>query len=139
MIQPVFHGVVRGGVLELEPRERDLRHGWLKSLEGCSVDVTVKKHHNKRSDRQNRYWWGVAVPLIAHELGYDKHEHESVHYALVSKCFGVTHDVSLGEIPKVKSSHLNREQFSELMEWAVRWAASELGIVVPLPNEAEAA
>ena len=72
--------------------------------------------------------------MIAHELGYDKHEHDDVHYALVAKCFG-THVKLQQEIPNVRSSHLTTTQFSELMEWEVRFAAQELGVVVPLPNE----
>jgi hypothetical protein len=136
-IVPVFHGMVTGGAIQFLPRERDLRQGWLRSLEGVSVDVVVKPHVEKRSDQQNRWWWGVAVPLIAYELGYDKHELEAVHYALVSKCFGVKPDRLLGEVPNVRSSHLTTVQFSELMEWAVRWAALEMGITVPLPNEVD--
>ncbi len=134
---PVFHGVVTKGAILFSSQERALRHGWQKSLEGQSVDVVVKVHKDRRSDKQNRWHWGIAVPLIAYELGYDKHELEAVHYALVSKCFGVKQDKALGEIPNVRSSHLTTTQFSELMEWEVRWAATELGIVVPLPDEAE--
>ena len=137
-IQPIFHGVVKDGAIQFEPRERGLRHGWLKGLEGAAVDVIVRRHTRKRTAEQNRWHWGIAVPLIAHELGYDKHEHEAVHYALVSKCFG-TMTISGQEVPKVRSSHLTTAQFSELMEWEVRWAATEFGIVVPLPGEIEAA
>lgn len=137
---PVFHGKVSddGETVMFVPTERERRKGYLRSLAGCEVDVVVKKHRNKRSDKQNKWWWGIAVPLIAHELGYDKHEHETVHYALVAKCFGTRVDPVLKqEIPNVRSSLLTTVQFSELMEWAVRWAAQEHGIDVPLPNDAE--
>lgn len=137
---PVFHADVQpdGSKLVFDSRERFRRQGYLRSLAGRRVDVVVKIHREKRSDRQNRWWWGIAVPLIAHELGYDKHEHEMVHYALVAKCFGTKFDpVMKQEIPLVRSSQLTTVQFSELMEWAVRWAAQEHGISVPLPNEAE--
>jgi hypothetical protein len=124
--------------VRFEPTERDRRHGWLKSLEGQHVDVVVRAHRERRSDRQNKYWWGIVIPIISHELGYDKHEHDAVHYALVSKCFGVRQDAKLGEVPNVRSSHLTTVQFTELIDWAVRWAATEYGIEVPLPNEGEA-
>lgn len=136
---PVFHGQVSadGETLTLVPTERDRRRGFLRSLAGCDVDVVVKRHRDRRSDKQNKWWWGIAVPLIAHELGYDKHEHDAVHYALVAKCFGTKVDPVLKqEIPNVRSSNLNTAQFSELMEWAVRWAATEHGIEVPLPGDA---
>ena len=138
-IVPVFHGAVSlDGKLSLAESERQRRQTYLHSLAGQAVDIVVKVHKDRRSDRQNRWWWGIAVPLIAHELGYDRHEHEAVHYALVAKCFGVHHDpVMQQEIPNVRSSQLTTAQFSELMEWAVRWAAQEHGITVPLPNEAD--
>lgn len=139
---PVFHALVgEGGTsVQFEADEQGVRRGYLRHLAGQRVDVTVKRHRRRRSDDQNKWWWGVAVPLIAHELGYDKHEHEDVHYALVAKCFGVKFDPRLNqEIPNVRSSQLTTVQFSELMEWAVRWAAQEYGIVVPLPRESEAA
>jgi hypothetical protein len=136
-ILPVFHGsVTADGHLVLDESERLRRQGYLRTLAGRRVDLVVKPHHHTRSDGQNKWWWSIAVPLIAHELGYDKHEHELVHYALVSKCFGTTFDQKLKQdIPNVRSSQLTTVQFSELMEWAVRWAAQEYGIDVPLPGE----
>jgi len=138
---PTFHGVVtKTGQLELLDVERIRRRVYLLGLAGREVEITIKVQRERRSTKQNAWWWGIAVPLIAHELGYDKHEHDKLHYALVSLCFGTTVDsVTKQEIPNVRSSHLTTVQFSELMEWVVRWAASEHGIVIPLPNESEAA
>lgn len=135
---PVFHARVTddGLRVDFDGIEKPRRQGYLKTLAGQRVDVVVRPHREKRSDRQNRWWWGIAVPLIAHELGYDKHEHEELHYALVALCFGTHHDEKLNmPIPNARSSQLTTTQFSELMEWAVRWAAQEHGIVVPLPGE----
>lgn len=138
---PIFHGEVSpDGKLSLLAVEQARRLSYLRSLAGKDVDVVIKPHRDRRSDKQNRWWWGIAVPLIAHELGYDRHEHEQVHYALVAKCFGTRFDAVLKqELPNARSSQLTTVQFAELMEWAVRWAADEHGVVVPLPNESEAA
>jgi hypothetical protein len=76
--------------------------------------------------------------MIAEHLGYERNEHDQVHYALVSKCFGVEHDPRLGEVPHKRSSKLTVQEFSELMEWAVRVSAQEFGVLLPLPSEAEA-
>ncbi len=134
---PVFRGTVTAeGKLVLDARERAQRQGYLKRLAGQPVVVVVKVRRNQRSLDQNKWWWGVAIPLLALELGYDKHDLEDLHYALVAKCFGTHVDPILKEeIPSVRSSQLTTTEFSELMEWAVRWAASEYGIVVPLPGE----
>lgn len=137
---PIFHGRVTddGERIVFADQERFLRRGYLRQLAGKAVDMVVRPHRHRRSDRQNRWWWGVAVPLIAQELGYDKHEHEDVHYALVAKCFGTHVDERLKqEVPNKRSSALSTEDFSQLMEWSVRFSAQELGIVVPLPNESE--
>jgi hypothetical protein len=138
---PVFHGEVSAdGRLMLLEVEQARRRSYLQSIAGKDVDVIVRVHRERRSDLQNRWWWGIAVPLIAQELGNDKHEHEAVHYALVAKCFGTTWNPALKqEIPNVRSSHLTTAQFSDLMAWVVRWAADEYNIVIPLPGESEAA
>jgi hypothetical protein len=87
----------------------------------------------------NAYWWGVAVPLIAEAMGHDRDEYESVHYALVAACFGTVRDEKTGlDVPKARSSKLDTKQFSELMEWAVRFAADKLGVYVPLPDDVAA-
>lgn len=137
---PIFNGHVSddGERIVFAEQERGIRRGYLRQLAGKAVDVIVRPHRRRRSDRQNRWWWGIAVPLIAHELGYDRHEHEDVHYALVAKCFGTHVDERLKqEVPNKRSSALSTEDFSTLMEWGVRFAAQDLGIVVPLPGEAE--
>ena len=97
----------------------------------------MRKRRTLRSDAQNRAWWGITVPAIAEFLGYDKHEHEDVHYWLVAKCFG-THAVQGVEVPNKRSSRLTTAEFAELQDWAVRFSATEWGLVVPLPNEVDA-
>jgi hypothetical protein len=109
----------------------------LRGLIGEVVEVIIRKRRSKRSDRQNKWWWGVAVEVLANECGYDR---ESMHYALVAKCFGTTHDDRTGlDIPNVRSSKLTTKQFGELMEWVVVFAATELDVQLPLPGEAEVA
>lgn len=138
---PIFHGVIsKDGKLRLESSEQRLRQNYLQRLAGKSVDVIVKIHRNQRSVDQNAWHWGVAIPIIANALGYDKDEHERLHYALVDECFGRSFDQRVGrDVPNVRSSQLDTVKFSEFMEWEVRWAAREHGIVVPLPGESVAA
>lgn len=99
------------------------------------VTVTIQKEIKRRSLKQNAFHWAVCVPMIAAELGYEREEYDEVHYALVSKCFGVTKDERSGlEVPNKRSSKLSTEEFKELIEWEQRWAAKELGIVIPDPD-----
>lgn len=107
-------------------------------LAGKRAEVVFRKPKSKRSLEQNKWHWGIAVPMIADSLGYDRHEYKEVHYALVAKCFGTKFDPKLKiEIPNKRSSELTTREFAELMEWEVRYAAQEWGVVLPLPGEAE--
>lgn len=127
------------GVLRVEDRARFLSH--VAGFRGERVEVIVRKRQSQRSLDQNAYIWGVAYPIIADALGYDLHEHDDLHYALVAKCFGEHFDKRVGAmVPNKRSSKLTTVEFSHYMEWLVRFAATELGgIVVPLPGESEAA
>lgn len=137
---PIFHGQIEAdGKFVLDQSERLLRQKFFKTLAGKKVEIVVRRARTKRTDKQNKWWWGQAIPIIARELGYDKHEYDDLHYGLVAKCFGTKFDaVMKQEIPNVRSSQLSTVQFSELMEWVVRWAAQQdPPMLIPLPDEAE--
>src|SRR5512138_2694977 len=95
-------GLVFGGVFERDPASRvgakfkpddPLKFALAcQRSAGKRVEVVLRRPRSKRSLSQNRWWFGIAVPMIAESLGYDRHEHDQVHYALVSKCFGVRQD-----------------------------------------------
>ena len=139
---PVFSAVVDAdGVLHFEPLERAQRQAHVRQFRNSKVVVTITRPKSIRSLDQNAWIWGVAYPVIAEAIGYDLHEHEDLHYALVAKCFGEHFDKRVGAmVPNKRSSKLSTKEFSEYMEWLVRFAAIDLGgIVVPLPGESEAA
>ncbi len=99
--------------------------------------VVIRRVAKRRSLEQNAWIWGVAYPLIAKTLGYDYHEYDDLHYALIAKCFGAHLDERLGtNVPNARSSQLTTTEFSEYMEWLVRVAAQEWDCVIPLPGEA---
>ena len=128
------------GHFSLDRRE-DFVEG-LRAFAGEEVTLTVEKRRGKkRSLAQNAWLWGVALPLIADYCGYDKHEHERLHYDLLGVRFGtetiasVLPHAPIRIVPAKTSSQLSTAEFAEYQEWLVRYAAMELGVVVPLPNE----
>ena len=134
---PVFGGVVKDGKVRLEERSRFL--AYLKAFEGMPIQISIKRRQSQRSLDQNAWAWGVAYPILAAAWGYDADEHEDLHYGLVAKCFGEHFDKRMGAmVPNKRSSRLSTTEFSEYMEWLVRYAA-KAGVSVPLPGEAEAA
>lgn len=141
--QPRVVGMVGAdGRITFDPANRAILDRWLLTLRDKEVDIVVSEHKRTRSLPQNAWWWAVAVPMIAGEVGYEPHDadgHEKVHYGLVSLCFGTTWNAKLKQdVPNVRSSKLTTEQFSQLMEWAVRYAATEYGLYIPMPDEVAA-
>ena len=136
-MNPIFPGsVTEQGKLTLE---RPLQfQGHLRGLAGKRVEVVVRKPKSQRSLEQNAWIWGIAYPILGETLGYDKDELDELHYALVAKCFGVHMNEKMGvTVPNKRSSKLTTVEFSEYMEWLVRFAAKEFDCQIPLPNEVE--
>ena len=144
MVKPAAVGHVGDdGRLTFDPANRSALDRLLLTLKGQDVDVIVRKHQRTRSLPQNRWHWSVAVPMIALAVGYDmplsEADKELVHYGLVEKCFGTTWNEKLKlDLPNVRSSHLSTVEFSTLMEWEARYAATEFGIYIPMPDEVAA-
>lgn len=121
----------QGTGLSLDRPQREM----LRRLAGKRV--VIKEYKGQRSLDQNAYVWGVAYPIIAEALGYEPHEIEELHYGLVAKWGGEHFDKRLGAmVPNKRSSKLTTKEFSDYMEWLVRFGAKECGGVnVPLPGE----
>jgi hypothetical protein len=123
---------------KLDPDVRGHVSDYLRTFAGKVLEISVRQYRKQRSIDQNAWIWGVAYPLIAESIGYDRDEHEELHYWLVRECFGTHHDKRLGaDVANVRSSKLTTAEFSEYMEWLVRFSAKKFGVVVPLPSEAE--
>jgi hypothetical protein len=125
---PIFAAIVQDGHLIMEVRGLYARH--LQSLEGKRVTVTVEKEKRKRSNQQNKYYWGVVLQLIAEHTGEDP---ENIHEALKAH-FAPKHVVGNIVIPSA-TRYLDTIDFSTFVEKVARWAAEELGIMIPLPGE----
>jgi hypothetical protein len=103
--------------------------------------VTIGKKTKQRSLDQNAWIWGVAYPLLAEAIGYEPHEIEELHYGLIAKWGGEHFDKRLGAmVPNKRSSKLTTKEFSDFMEWLVRFGAKECGgVVITLPDEKDMA
>lgn len=103
---------------------------------GTRLEVEIRKPKTKRSLSQNRFLWGVAYPILAAHLGYDHHEHEQLHYDCLGTRFGWRRSPVTGrEHPRRTSSSLSTGEMSDYMEWLSRWAMTEHGVDLPLPDE----
>lgn len=137
MITPVFAGIVtEQGKLKMGESQRRAMDMWLASLAGKPIVITIKQERATRSNQQNRYWWGVVVPLIAEHLGYTNDE---MHEALKYKFLRLEAESAPADLPKIRSTaSLNTKEFTDLIENVITWAGSEFGLQIPLPNEVAA-
>lgn len=126
---PVWRGKVEGGKLLLYDQQEFL--DYRNRFEGQDVSVIIKRWRDPRSSPQNRYYWGLVVPLLADHCGYDR---EEMHDALKWRFLRI-HDE--GDLPTVQSTAaLNTEEFTDYIEH-VRALAAAMGVIIPDPGEAE--
>ena len=85
-----------------------------------------------RSEKQNRYYWGVVLKTIGDDIGYLPDE---VHQ-LMAKEF-LRYEKAPGEVFVRSTASLKTGEFEEYMSHVRRFAATELNILVPKPNETE--
>ena len=119
---------ITGGILEYN--EDNLKE-WLSKQKDGEYVLGIKKYFKQRSLNENNYYWGTVIAEIANYTGYSPQE---AHDALKSKFlphitdeFGLTHITS--------TPALSTKYFEIYMEDIRRWAAEDLGVIVPLPNE----
>jgi hypothetical protein len=103
-----------------------------------SWKVTLEEFRPRRSDAQNAFLWGVVYPSILEGggealAGWQK---DDLHEFMLGEHFG-WETLTLGgktvHKPVRRSSRLNKQDFSDYLEFLSRRAA-ELGIVIPEPS-----
>ena len=99
---------------------------------GDPVEVIIQKPKQDRSNKQNRYYHGVVLDYISDHTGYETHE---VHEEMKRMFNPVPSKFSLGETVGGSTAKMSTTEFNEYIERIVRWAAMELSVVIPDPNE----
>lgn len=130
---------VKGGRLFIRNRRR-FDQAVSQFREGMEVEVSVKRLRATRSQQQNAYWWGVCVQLVSDHTGYTPEEvHEIAKQMFIPKRFAFQN--GNGEIKGEfviggSTREMNKVDFSEFTERFKQWAATELDVYIPDPNEA---
>lgn len=112
----------------------------LESYEGDTIEVTFVKPKNKRTNRQNRYYWSVIVPIIQNCIKNDWGEVVGLDYVnefLKHNCnFEEVVNEDTGEVlKKVKSSTENNTiQQEEFYSKCRNLAKNFFNTEIPLPN-----
>jgi hypothetical protein len=97
--------------------------------------VTIERYVKKRSNDQNSFLHAVPLRMICDETG---HEMDDMKDYLLGTAFGWEEYEVMGsprKRPVRRSSSLNTAEFTHFLEWIEAWAAQELGMIIPRPNE----
>ena len=83
----------------------------------------------QRSSPQNRYYWGICVEILSEHIGFTP---EETHEILKHKFLNPKEAMGYSIYPN--TTQLDTREFNQYIEKIQRWAAQELGCVIPDPQ-----
>ena len=112
---------------------------YLLTLEGKPVQVTVSKVKGLRTEQQLRYYWAVMVKMIAKETYGDTNDEMELIHEFFKDKFAPRKTITVqGEsrvVPGGTHDLFKDNFFADYVDHIRQWASSELGIVIPDPNQ----
>mgnify|MGYP002347766258 CR=1 FL=1 len=103
----------------------------MKKSEDTHLSTLFLKKKETRSDKQNRYYWGVVLKIIGDDLGYSTDE---IHQLMQREFLKYENKEN---VFFRSTTTLNTKEMETYLENIRRFALLNLGIYVPLPNETE--
>lgn len=122
------------GSLKLSEPQRGLLERHLATLKDKPVDVVIRRHREQRTDPQNRYYFGVVVPLIAEHCGYT---HSEMHELLAMKFLRLDDDPVTGSPRRKHTPDTDTAEFAAYLDSCIQFGA-ELDVYIPSPSEVAA-
>jgi hypothetical protein len=124
-------------------RNRNLVLNAIKYFNDKEVVISFSNLKRSRSNSQNRFYWGVVIPLIQNgllEATGELRSSDNIHYKILLPLFAPINEIvnkNTGEIinEKLTSSDLTTTQFQIYFLEIQKWAAEFLNIDIPNPNE----
>ncbi len=91
--------------------------------------LEINKSKSVRSLNQNRFYWGVVLPIMSDHFGYTTEEMHQI-------CASTYLSYEKGDKEFTKSTtKLDTKEFEAYIEKIRQWAMSEHGVHIPVPNE----
>lgn len=133
-------GTCKNGTLHIIRREEFWQSFKMKFKEGERLKIIIEKQYSKRSNQQNRYYYGVVLDVLLHEVNEQGNEmtKAELHEELLSR-FAPKKQVknSAGEYFEIpmRSHELNKSQMADFTSEIMRWAAEFWAVNIPEPGE----
>lgn len=125
---------VKGGKMQMTNEQRSYLDQCVKSLEGKTARITITRDVRSRTNKQNKYYWGVIVDRISNETD---HTDEEVHEFLKTKFLGRRFIEIAGEEVEITKStkKIDTIEMTRYIEQIRAWAAQFLGMTIPSPQQ----
>ena len=135
---PTFEADVVDRKMVVSDRERESMARWVRTFKnGTHLEITVRKHKEKRSNLQNSYYWATVVPILADFFGHDNAE--DMHEDLKLKFNPVESKIESGKMIGGTTTKMDTVEFysheQSYVERICRWASTEYGLYIPPPNK----
>jgi hypothetical protein len=137
---PIFSGNIVENKLKLFDHERKAISRWISTFKnGTKIDIVIRKHTKKRTNDQNKYYWGIVIPILADYFGYDTAE--DVHADLKLKFNPIQSKIDPDKTIGGTTTKLSTVDFysadDSYVERICRWASEEFSIYIPPPQKSE--
>ena len=134
---PKLLGEIKGESLHLDKNWETLEA--LRELEGKRVEVNFKEWKNTRSNRANRYYWGVVIPSVFGALtenGIKLVNEKQAHRAMQVKFLmeDIEYDGGIFSIPQ-STAELSIDEFANYIFVVVEYLRDYYKWEVPEPKE----
>ncbi len=118
--------------------KRERLDEYMRSLQSGRYKVTIEKK-DKRSNQQNRYYFGQVVALVQKgikDLGHDLTKEETHEFLKAKFNYKELVNEETGEVLSlpISTTRLNKTDFGEYISKIQQFAAEFLGIIIPDPN-----
>jgi len=115
---------------KMEELNRKLLQSHISRCAPGKYVMTIEKDYPTRSSQENRYYWGLALKIIGDELGYTPEECHTIFGEMF-----LSYEKNGRRFVRT-TTKLKTVEFEEYIEKVRRFAAMELHVYLPLPNEA---
>jgi len=132
-------GKIEKGKLNIAKRNDFIKA--IQSFNDCSVNIIIEKQYKKRSEQENKYYWGGIIPFFRQgykdTTGQDI-DSETAHNTLKNECnYNELINTKTGEVKKIPKStaQLTTVEFEEYLQKCREFIYEWFGIDTPLPGE----
>ena len=122
-------------------RNRNLIKDAISTFEGKQLVIKIEKFKKKRSTQQNRFYYGVIIPIVQNCLKEAGHimTNESTHDLIKLKFLKETlfvNEITGEVIERIKSTtELSTSQFMDLLAEINNFTFEYFGVSLPSPND----